>query len=170
MRTLIVSASAAILMACSLAPQLSPRAAGCYAVHVDSVPAVLSRLLVPEPPQLVRLNTLNGGQLEVPTAWLQRQGLNMRSASLDLMRPGWRMHNGTVHVERVAPSLLPPDTLVLTFANGPNVFAAQFGADAVGNWSGWAFALVSGAPVDGSLMPARLVRHDCGTEPLGISR
>ena len=170
MRVLVAFACAVSLAACSLAPQLSPRAVGCYSVELDSFPAVFRHMLAPAPPELVRLDTINGGQLEVPTAWLEQQGLNLRGAAVGLMRPGWRIEGGKVRLERVGPSLLPPDSVVITFSGGPGMLAASLGADSAGNWSGWAFAMEGAAQSGGPIVPMRLMRRACGAVPLGISR
>ena len=170
MRVLVALACAVSVSACSLAPQLSPRALGCYAVELDSFPAVFRHMLVPPPPDLVRLDTINGGQLEVPTAWLEGQGLNTRSALLRQTRQGWRIQDGTVQLERVAFSLLPPDSLVLSFSGGVASLTAALGADSTGNWHGWAFSVNSASPRGEPLVPMRLLRRDCGRTPLGISR
>lgn len=166
----LAAAVAAGAAACTPVPQLSPRAVGCYAVHMDSFPAAFSRMLVPTPPELVRLDTINGGQLEVPAAWLERQGLEQRFASLGLTRPGWRIVGGKVRLERVALTPLPPDSVVVTFGGGPGVLAASLGADTAGNWSGWAFAMEGAAQDGGPIVPLRLLRRECGAVPLGISR
>lgn len=170
MRILSAIAFAVSVSACSIAPQLSPRALGCYAVEMDSFPAAFRQMLVPLPPELVRLDTINGGQLEVPTAWLESQGLNMRSASLVQTRPAWRIQGGKVQLERVPFSLLPPDSLVLSFTGGAASLTALLGADALGNWQGWAFSVHSASPTGEPLVPIRLRRRDCGAVPLGISR
>ena len=170
MRVLAALACAVSASACSIAPQLSPRAMGCYAVELDSFPAAFSQRLVPPPPDLVRLDTINGGQLEVPTPWLERQGLNARSAILRQTRPEWRIRNGQVQPEREAFSPLPPDSLVLIFSGRGASLTAALGADGNGQWKGWAFSSVNFTPNAEPLVPMRLLRRDCGLTPLGISR
>lgn len=170
MRVLVALACAVGVSACSTAPQLSPRALGCHAVELDSFPAVFRHMLVPPPPDLVRLDTINGGQLEVPTSWLERQGLNTRSAILGQTRPAWRIQHGRVQQERAPFSLLPPDSLVLIFSGEGASLAAELGADRTGNWQGWAVSVTSASPSGEPLVAMRLLRRDCGLTPLGISR
>jgi len=169
-RALLTITIAVSVAACTTAPQLSPRAVGCYAVQLDSFPAVFRQMLVPAPPALVRLDTINGGQLEVPVSWLEQQGMFMRRAGLQLMRPGWRIQGARVQLERVGPEALPPDSVVLSFSGGGGQMLASLGEDATGNWNGLAFALTSASPYGEPLVPIRLQRQDCGAVPLGLSR
>jgi hypothetical protein len=170
MRTPVIIACLLGAAACSLAPQLSPRAVGCYAVQLDSFPADFQRMQVPAPPALVRMDTVHGGQLQVPTAWLEQQGPAMRSAWLGLMRPGWRIEGGKLRLVQVAQSQLPPDSVTVTFGGSPGALAASLGADSTGNWSGWAFAMESALQGSATIVPIRLLRRECGAVPLGVSR
>ena len=169
MRIPLALTVAAGVSACSLAPQLSPRAVGCYAVQLDSFPAAFGQMLVPRPPEIVRLDTINGGQLEVPVAWLQEQGFRMRSAGLQLLRPDWRIQGSRVVLERARPRVLPPDSVVLQFSGGAGALTAALGADSTGGWRGWAFAVTSATPFGEPLVPIRLHRRECGAVPFGLS-
>lgn len=162
-RTALAITCAAALTACSIAPQLSPRAMGCYAVQVDTLPEVYRRMLVPQPPPMVRLDTIYGGQLQVPESWAAQTGPYV--ARLGLMRPGWRIEGSRVQLQRVSPAALPPDSVVLNFG----ALTAPLGQDPSGNWTGWAFALTSATPFGEPLLPMRLQRRDCGTERFGIT-
>jgi hypothetical protein len=170
MRPLAILAGAALVQACSLAPQLAPTAAGCYAVQLDSVPAQFPAMLVPPAPDLIKLDTAFGGQVQVPRAWLEAQGLNIRSAALGLVRPDWRITNGLVVTDRSSPRPFPPDTLALVFGGGAATLTALLGAEPSGDWRGWAFALPSAKPLGQPLVPVWLQRMSCGRTPMALSR
>ncbi|MCU0618817.1 MAG: hypothetical protein MUF40_02785 [Gemmatimonadaceae bacterium] len=157
------------LTGCSIAPQLAPTAAGCYAVQLDSVPAQFAELLIPPAPEFVRLDTAHGGQVQVPRAWFEADGYRVRRASLELTRPGWRIANGLLVLERSRPLPLPADTLILNFGGGTASLTALVGAEPTGDWRGWAFALSSETPYGQPMVPVRLQRSTCGPTPMAIT-
>lgn len=108
-RLLLIVAS---VSACHFGPRLNPLAAGCYRLESDSLPPVYRANLVPELPEVVRLDTANGGEVHVPRRWLEAQGLGLRHAGLGLHRPGWRLQQGQVVIDR-RTGFLPTDSLVL---------------------------------------------------------
>lgn len=162
-RTVVAIICTTALTACSLAPQLGPRAVGCYAVQIDTLPDVYRRMLVPQPPAMVRLDSIHGGQLQVPEAWAGQTG--PYAARLQLMRPGFRIEGSRVQLQSVGPGVLPPDSIVLNFG----ALTAPLAQDPSGDWTGWAFALTSATPYGEPILPMRLQRRDCGTERFGIT-
>jgi hypothetical protein len=157
-RALLTITIAVSVAACGIGPQLSPRALGCYAVAIDSFPDVYRRMLRIPPPAMVRLDTIYGGQIEVPASWGAQTGPT--GASLRLMRPDFRIEGARVQLQRVSPSALPPDSLVLYIGG----MVASLGQNDAGDWTGFAFALTSATPYGEPLVPMRLQRTDCGTE------
>lgn len=67
-RALLTIIIAISVTACGIGPRLSPRALGCYAVAIDSFPDVYRRMILIPPPAMVRLDTIYGGQIEVPAS------------------------------------------------------------------------------------------------------
>lgn len=169
-RALLLGAGLLALQACSIAPQLAPTAAGCYAVHLDAFPAQFQEMLVPPPPGLVQLDTTLGGQLRVPAAWLESDGIGVRRASLTLVRPGWSLRDGVLVNDRAVPAPLPPDSLILNFGGAAATLVAVMKADTSGHWNGLAFVLSSATPHGQPQVPVRLERTACGPTRMAVSR
>ena len=167
--SLMLACSIVGLSACSLKPVLAPTAAGCYSVSLDSFPDVFSKMLVPRPPELIRLDSAFGGLLQVPAAWLEAAGFGMRGASLVLLRPPIVIRDMRLVTER-GMGAFPQDSLALTFgAGGPNL-NALFRADASGDWFGLAYVVESPTREGLPIVPIQLRRQVCGPTRMAISR
>lgn len=170
MRALACVVLTSVLLGCSIAPQLAPAAAGCYSVHLDSVPAQFHAMQVPPVPAVVRLDTAYGGQVQVPRAWFDAAGYRQRGAGLGLARPGWRIVDGVLANDRARPTPLPPDTLILHFSGPVSTLSMLMGAEPSGDWRGLAFTLTGATPYGQPMVPARLQRTACGPTPMALSR
>lgn len=166
--SLILACSIVAVSACSLKPILAPRAIGCYTVSLDSFPDVYNRMLVPQPPELIRLDSAFGGVLQVPVAWLEADGYRMRSASLLLLRPDVVLRDMRLVRDRVAGAF-PPDSLLLKFRGGGPALNAMLRADVSGDWVGLAYVVESPTREGLPITPIRLRREVCGNTPMAIS-
>ncbi len=169
-RPLLIFVIPLALSACSIAPQLTPSAAGCYAVQMDSVPEAFRKALVPPLPALVRLDTAFGGQVQVPAEWLEAGGDRVRYASLALQRPSREILEGQVVIARHPGDLFPPDSLALVFGGPGGPLTALLAAQPSGDWQGLAFVVSSFTQHGQPLVPMQLRRAECGSTRLAISR
>lgn len=137
---------------------------------MDSLPASYRRNLVPELPEVIRLDAANGGEMHVPRRWLESQGLNVRQASLAFNRPGWRLKDGRVVLER-RTGWLPPDSLVLAFSGGGAALVAIIAPESADAWRGMAVMWPNPSVQQKQPLTLRLTRSNgCGETPMGLSR
>jgi hypothetical protein len=165
----VLLATAVACGGCSLAPQLAPTAAGCYAVQLDSFPVLFSAIPVTRPPTLVQLDPTYGGVIRVPVEWRAPQGVVTQFAELRLRRPSWRIADGEVVAHRVRPTPLPPDSLVVEFSGEGLPLTAMFGAEATGDWRGQAFVISVATPRGQPLVGLQLQRVSCGAAAMALS-
>jgi hypothetical protein len=152
------------LMACTGRPlTLAPRAIGCYSVELDSFPASFRQVSVERPPDIIRLDTLNGVLLGIPRAWQEWKGRAMRHASVSVSRPELTIKGGFLVRERNPYGLLPPDSIVLTFAAVGAALTAHVEQQASGDWFGTAFVHSSATPDGQPFLPVALRRRECGS-------
>jgi hypothetical protein len=172
LRSPLIVATLLALGGCSIAPQLTPSAAGCYAVQLDSFPESFRKALVPPPPTLVRLDTAFGGLVQVPAEWLEAGGYRQRGATLLQQRPLWTIREGQVVVEgNPAPGgIFPPDSLALRFSGPGESLTALLSAQPSGDWEGLGFVISSFTQHGQPVVPMRLRRSTCGTTRMAISR
>ncbi len=163
----ILLLSFAALSACSVKPILAPHAVGCYAVTLDSFPASFEKMLVPRPPETIRLDSAYSGTIQVPVAWLEGAGRGVRSASLGLLRPEVVIRGEQLVAERKGGPL-PPDSLNLNFGGPGPALRVLLRADGSGDWRGVAYSFPA-APDGPPSAPVQLRRQDCGPTPMAIS-
>lgn len=174
MRSLAVVMSIVLVSACGLEPRLAPAAVGCYALESDPIPATYRKDMVPEPPHLLRLDSVHGGQVQVPVSWLEAQGIGLRSASLTLLRPATMIIDGVPIAQSKPFRPLPADSIGLSFSGGlgprDGRFVAWFAALPSGDWQARTVLQSSRTPNVADVVPMRLKRMACDTTALGISR
>jgi hypothetical protein len=155
---------------CHFGPRLSPLLTGCYQVQLDSLPSVYRANNVPPLPDVVRLDTANGGEMHVPVRWLEGQGRHMRMGWLQLNRAGWRLDGGRAVFE-TRPGWLPADSLVLGFTGGFTALTAAFSAASTEVMPGMAVMWPNPTVEPPPPIPIRLVRTaTCGDTRWGMSR
>ncbi len=152
------------LIACTGKPlSLAPSAIGCYSVELDSFPASFRVAGVERPPDIIRLDTINGVFLGIPRVWEEWKGLAMRRASVSVSRPEITIKSGFLVRERKPYGLLPPDSIVLTFAAIGAALTAHIEQHASGDWFGTAFVHSSATPDGRPFLPVALRRRECGS-------
>jgi hypothetical protein len=152
------------LMACTGKPlSLAPSAIGCYSVELDSFPASFRVAGVERPPDIIRLDTINGVFLGIPRVWEEWKGLETRRASVSVSRPEITIKGGLLVRERKPYGLLPPDSIVLTFAAMGAALTAHVEQHAGGDWFGTAFVHSSATPDGQPFLPVALRRRECGS-------
>lgn len=170
-RILLAGAFGVLAAGCSLTPQLAPSAVGCYRLIADTLPTAVRAELVPSLPDMVRLDTIHGGQLQVPVSWLESQGYQRRVALLGLLRPEVTLRDGIVVWEPRPGKPLPPDSLSLAFASaGAQRLTVLLAAQPTGNWHGTAFMATTQSRLGQESLPVQLQRSECGSTVLGVTR
>lgn len=173
MRRLVIVTSVVIASACTLEPQLAPTAIGCYRLEADTIPAVYQRDMIPSPPAFVRLDTAQGGQVQVPAEWFESGPYRQRYAQVVLSRPPVMLIEGVPVAQSKPLRQLPSDSIGLVFGNA-NAFGRQFMAflaqQPTGEWHGQAELQSPHAQGVTHIVPVRLSPTSCGSERLAITR
>jgi hypothetical protein len=132
-------------------------------VELDSFPASFRVAGVERPPDIIRLDTINGVFLWIPRVWEEWRGLETRRASVSVSRPELTIKGGFLVHESKPYGLLPPDSIVLTFAAIGAALTAHVEQQASGDWFGTAFVHSSATPDGQPFLPVALRRRECGS-------